>query len=141
MFWEKYRIAALLQLFQYAVIQPRIMMVRTRQHHHADAILSLQHVKDGARALMDGVLIFVPCFKTFLNGPFIFFFGKAQQRLPALQHLLSEELAVGEVHQRVKIADVVLGEDIDLLGVGRLDCLRRHCNSGTGVAGASAYER
>ena len=58
----------------YPVIQPGIMVIGARQHHDAEPILPLQHVEGFARAASDGVLVLMPCFKTFLDGTFVFFF-------------------------------------------------------------------
>ncbi len=138
---REHRIAALLELFHDPVIQPWIVVIGPRQHHHAEPVLPLQHVKHVTGAASHRVLILVQRFKTFFDGPLVFLFREAQHRLPALQHLPREELAVREVHQRVQVADVVLGEDVDLLGVGRLHGLGRHGDGRTGVPGASSHQR
>ena len=66
---------------------------------------------------------------------------KPKNRLPGLQHLIGEQLAIGKVQDRVKILHIVLGEDVVFLGEGGFHRLRRCGHRGAGIGADDLHQR
>src|SRR5579883_137792 len=132
---RKNRITELLKLLHNFVIQPRIVMIRPAEHHDADPIFPLQLVQYFSSLFANAGFVIFESFVPRLDGALIFFNRKTQHRIPGLVHLIGEQLAVGEVQQRVHVADAVLGEYIGLLCERGFDSIRagRHRRAGVGA--------
>ena len=139
---REHRVSQLLELLENLVIQARIVMVRAREHHDADALLALRADR-APRAPAAGC---PPSYarelaEPDLDRPLVFFLRQPEQRSPCVEQLLCRAAAVGEVDQRAEISDALLREDVAFLGERGLDRLGRHGDGRTRVgrpAGASA---
>lgn len=84
------RIPELLELIEDLVIEAGIVMVRTAQHHDADAVFALELVKHLASAAADIRLVVLQRRESRLDRPIVFLLREAEYRLPRHQHLMGE---------------------------------------------------
>jgi hypothetical protein len=122
------------------MIQAWIVMIRAPQHDDADAILAFQLIDDLAGAFANVAFVVFQCLESGFDGTIVFFVGQAEHRVEGLEHLEGEQLAVGEVQDRIDVLDIVLGENVVLFRESCFHGFRRGGDGGAGVAAREFYQ-
>src|SRR5262249_10584689 len=71
----------------------------------------------------------------------VFFRRQPKKRLERVEELLTEQLPIGEVDQRIEVGHTLLGEDVRFLGERRLRRFRRDGDGGAGIRSLEVRER
>src|ERR1700733_577452 len=106
-YWQrvlrKDRIAEFLEFLHDLVIETGIVMVRAAKHDNTDAIVALKLVEYLTGPAADTAFVVLQRLITGFHRAVVFFLRESENRLPSLQHLVGEQLAVGEVQHRIEI--------------------------------------
>ena len=116
-------------------------MIRPAQHHDADAIFAFQLVHHLASAPANAAFVVRQRLVAHLDRAVVFFLRQSKDRLPRLQHLVREQLAIGKVQDRIDVLHVVLGKDVVFLGKGGLHRFRRRGHGRTRIRRHDLHQR
>src|ERR1035437_5960625 len=136
------RVSELLELFQDFVVDAGIVVIRTAQQHHADAILALQLFQHlaGLAAHGDVIEVLQGAVARFY-GALVLFGAEAEDILEFLVHLPFEEVRLGEVDERVQETYAAFLEHVAFLDERGFDSGGRGGDGGTGSRGLHVRER
>src|SRR5215469_1573444 len=109
------RVAELLELVEDLVVQAGVVMLGRPYHHDPDAVFALELIDDLTGAAADAGFILSQSLEAGLDGAVVLFERETEDRLPGLQHLVREQLAVGEVENWIDVLHVVLAENVVFL--------------------------
>src|SRR5262249_1502307 len=133
-------IAQFLELFHDLVIESGIVMVWPPEHDDADTILALKLIEHFARLPAQSSLVILQRFESSLDGTLIFLFRNTKDWRPGFKHLVSKQLAVGKVQNRIEICNSIFGKDVSLFREGGFDCTRSRCDCRAGVRATGLYQ-
>src|ERR1035437_6542781 len=136
------RIAKLLELFENFVVDAGIVVIRTSQQHHADAIFALQLFQHLAGlAAHSDVVEELQGAVAGCHGALVLFGAKTEDILEFLVHLAFEEVRLGEVDEGVQETDAAFLEHVAFLDERGFDGGRRGGDGGTSARGLHVGER
>src|SRR5271156_3416898 len=116
------------------------MMIDAAQHDDADAIFTLELVESFTGLAADFRLAGLERLEASFEGTLVLFSAEAEHRCPHFIHLICTYSAVLKIEDRIKIENIVLREDIALLGEGRLHGFGSCSHRGAGVRTGKVYE-
>ena len=105
-------------------------MVRSPDHEDGDAILVFDRVENGAPLLLHVVLEDGERLPRFAAGVIVLVFRDPEARAEDFEHPAREEHGLHHRHRGVEVLDAACGEEIDLLGEGRLHDVGRPATMG-----------
>src|ERR1035437_5030014 len=139
---REHRVTELLELFQDFVVDAGIVVIRTAQQHHADAILALQLFQHLAGLAAHGDVVEVlQGAVAGRHGALVLLGAEAEDILEFLVHLAFEEVRLGEVDERVQETYAAFLEHVAFLDERGFDGGRRGGDGGTGSRGLHVRER
>jgi hypothetical protein len=107
------------------VVQAWIVVIDAPQHHDADAVFALKLVERLAGLAANVGFACLERLEANFEGALILFAAKAKDRPQRLVHLVSADLLVLKVENRIEIQNAVLCEDVAFFGEGGLHRLGR----------------
>src|SRR6202041_2773473 len=108
---------------------------------NSDAIFAFKLIKNLASPATNAAFVIGQRLVAYFDCAIVLFLGQSENWLPRLQHLVSEQFAIGKVQHWVQILDVVLAEGIVLFGECRLYRFRRRGYRWTGISADDLDQR
>jgi hypothetical protein len=138
---REHRIPEFLELLEDFVIEAGVVVIGPGEDDDADAILPLELIEHLACAPLNVGFVRQERRECRIHRASILLWRQPQNRCPRLEHLVTEQLLVSEVHERAQILDPQFLEDVALFCEGRLGRSRRHGHGGARVRSLEMRER
>src|ERR1017187_6783065 len=135
------RVAKLLELFQNFVVHAGVVVIRTAQQHHTQAIFPFELLQHLARSAAHGHVVKVVEGTVALFPRLLVLFGRQPQDVFELfVELPLQQIGLGEVDERVQETDALFGEQVAFLDERGLHRFGRGRHRGTATAGLNVVQ-